>query len=89
MLYHFLSSKTITLYFSDDCGHCQKFKPEWEKIKNSGLVNAREVNCKQNPDQCNNIEGYPTIRITNGFTVSDYENGARTLDDIVRFYNNV
>ncbi|ARF08830.1 thioredoxin [Catovirus CTV1] len=28
-----MTNYTIKLFFADWCGHCQRFKPEWEKFK--------------------------------------------------------
>lgn len=56
----------LALFHADWCGHCQEFKPTWERV---------QVWCGQNGIQCqsfedaqaksiiemNNIRGYPTI----------------------------
>lgn len=89
VLYKF-TTKRIILFYSDGCGHCQKFKPEWERIKQSGLVSTQEYNCGENSMSCNayGIRGYPTILVENGFSKHEYQ-GERTLESIVQFYNNV
>lgn len=81
--------KRVILFYSESCGHCQKFKPEWERIKQNGTMNTSEYNCGESPMSCNayGIQGYPTIIVENGFSSHEYH-GERTLEQILNFYNN-
>ena len=89
LLYKF-TSKRVILFYGDNCMHCQKFKPEWERIKQSGMINTQDYNCSKNPLACHayGIQGYPTIMVENGFSRHEYS-GERTLEGIVRFYDNI
>lgn len=53
-------------YFAPWCGHCQVFKPEFEKIAEEldGLVKAGKVNCDEEPALCQTagIHEYPSVR---------------------------
>ena len=78
----------ITLYHAEWCGHCRKFKPVWdqlkEKLKGSGIKVA-EYEDGQNKQQVENagITGFPTIRITKNGQTTDYQ-GPRDLDSILK-----
>jgi thioredoxin-like negative regulator of GroEL len=84
------SSKKLILFYSDQCGHCTAFKPEWELIKASGLAATVEHNCGENSSVCSSygIQGYPTILVECGFSKHEYS-GPRTLDSIINFYNGI
>lgn len=84
------STKKLILFYSPQCGHCQSFKPEWERIKASGMAETVEHNCAENSSVCSSygIQGYPTIMVESCFTTHEYS-GPRTLDSIMNFYNSV
>lgn len=49
------------LFYSPNCGHCIKMKPEWEKFaNNSSFISVYKYDCskKQSPPF---VDGYPTI----------------------------
>jgi thiol-disulfide isomerase/thioredoxin len=85
---HRLSSKKMILFYSDSCGHCKTFKPEWQRIKDSGLATTSEINCEKDSASCNsyNIQGYPTILVESGFSTTEYS-GPRTMDSLIKFYD--
>lgn len=71
------SGNWIILYYADWCGHCQDFKPEWERLKSMvpPHINTAEAESEiipQMPMQPN-IQGYPTMKLyTNNRDLGDY-----------------
>ncbi len=57
--------KRVILYFADWCGHCTRFKPEWEILKK--MLRSKGVSCAEyEADADRNVipstvTGYPTI----------------------------
>ena len=89
------NSKVIVFFFSPGCGHCTKFRPEYEKLpemlEEENIVVA-EVNCVDNVEVCEqeNIEGYPTINLYDNKFKVNY-NEERTADAVIKWiqkYNN-
>jgi thiol-disulfide isomerase/thioredoxin len=79
----------VQLFYANWCGHCNKFKPEWEEFKKlakGGGIEYEEYEAdkdKQKVDEAN-VSGFPTIRITMNGNTEDY-NGERTADAILSF----
>lgn len=84
-------SITISLYMADWCGHCVRFKPEWENLKDlvKDIPNVI-LNTYTDADNKAEIEklksrglfkGFPTIIITKG-NETEY-NGERTAEAIL------
>lgn len=79
----------VNLYYANWCGHCQKFKPEWEALKTKlddlGITH-NEYEDGQNKDEINaaKVKGFPTIRIKTDEDLIEY-NGPRTAPDILNF----
>lgn len=75
----------ILFYSLKDCGHCIKFKEEWNKLiqltKNNKDIHLEQIEATENPArvQKDGIMYFPTIKI-NG---KEYE-GERTADSILR-----
>ena len=69
----------IKLFWVDWCGHCNKFKPVWNKLKreNTEDVNYVDVNCEKEKELANNegIQGFPTIRL--------YDSEGTLLEELV------
>lgn len=72
-------SITSTLFYANWCGHCNRFKPEWEKFKDKvnqlgGKVGNKNVQVNEYEDNNlptegatingQNIRGYPTVKIS-------------------------
>lgn len=82
----------LILFKADWCGHCQRFKPVWNQIKNSfNKVNYREFDAdidKTVIEKYNmsgyKISGYPTIMLKKGENMIEY-NGERNQESIVNF----
>ncbi|KAL4217269.1 DnaJ subfamily C member 10 [Mactra antiquata] len=63
-------------FYAPWCGHCQVFKPEFEKVANDieGVAKAGKVDCTQERRLCQSagVNAYPTVRFYPGSS-----NGAR------------
>lgn len=79
----------IVLFYTEWCGYCKKFKPEWEKasvqMNNSTINNKKvrfeKVDCDANESLAreHQVSGYPTIKILKkDKEAKDYE-GERSL----------
>ena len=63
----------ITLFYANWCGHCVKFKPDWNKFKGM-IADLPDVSTHEFEDSDikdgmatimgKDIRGYPTIRIS-------------------------
>ena len=73
----------ISLYYANWCGHCQRFKPTWDQLKNKlgdkVVFNDYEDGSNKEEIQQANIKGFPTIKITKNGNTYDY-NGQRTIE---------
>lgn len=81
------TSPKVELFYAEWCGHCQHFKPEWEKLKKMSKQNG--IQCIEYESEKDaqkmeeeNIEGFPTIRISMGGEKQEY-NGERTAAAIL------
>lgn len=93
-----MTKKSITLFYAEWCMWCNKFKPEWNKlkqeIKDKNLdIDIYEYNDedieKQNIDRTiNNVKttGFPVIKIIINNKEYKYEQ-ERTAKDILEFMN--
>lgn len=75
----------FVMMFAPWCGHCQRLKPDWEKLaKKPGVegVSVSKVDCTASTTTCGeyNVQGYPTLLyFRNGKKIDQYD-GAKTLD---------
>lgn len=83
----------IKLFWVDWCGHCNKFKPVWNKLKkeNTEDVNYVDVNCEKEKELSHKegIQGFPTIRLYDGdgHLLEELE-GSRDEDNIKNLIKN-
>jgi thiol-disulfide isomerase/thioredoxin len=85
------TNKTVYLFKAEWCGHCQNFKPTWNKIKNNMKgVDFVEYDSDLNKSEIQqwDIKGYPTIMVKNGLTATEY-NGKREQADFEKFIKSV
>ena len=89
--------KTLVMFYADWCGHCKKLKPVWDETSaevNEGSSDAKmiKVDCgKPNEEPSHKaimekygIQGYPTIKVFENGSVSEYE-GERTKEGLLGF----
>ncbi|HSA76260.1 MAG TPA: protein disulfide isomerase family protein [Nitrosarchaeum sp.] len=79
----------LILLFTDSCGYCKSFMPEWHKTKAqlNGVIDVKEYNCSQDQSMLSkyNAKGVPTVLFERGDgTVIKYE-GQRIADAIINF----
>ena len=83
-------NKTVAFFHADWCGHCQQFKPEWEKIKKELEVNNvkyKEIN-SEDKDTVNafKIRGFPTLMVVEDGTTNGIEyEGPRKKENFIEF----
>lgn len=85
----------ITLYYTNRCGHCKQFKPEWNIVKNKykntnkGLTFV-EINCDENSSLCFNIQGLPFIMLelenNEKHEYTDYPRTAESLEKFLSYH---
>src|SRR5579885_2477318 len=83
-----MSNIKVELFYADWCPHCENFLPEWNNVlvpifQKEGIKFAK-YEAEENPQKMidENIEGYPTIKITKDETTIDYK-GDRTAKAIM------
>ena len=81
------TSTKVELFYAEWCGHCQKFKPEWEKLKK--MAGGNGIQCIEYESEKDaqkmeeeNIQGFPTIKISVGGKCQEYH-GERTAEEIL------
>ena len=93
---------TIMIFTADWCPHCQKAKPEWEKVKskydnksiNGYKLHFVDHNCTEESTEVRealdkyNVEGFPTIKLIKDNQVIEYD-AKPTEDTIDKFLNTV
>jgi len=52
---------TVTYYFNPGCPHCRNFTPIWKEFVAQGGAVFKEINCAENPSQCQGVRGVPWV----------------------------
>ena len=82
---------TVILFKADWCGHCNHFKPTWEKV--SELYNKKFNFVVYDADKQTDkfkeykVDAFPTVLVKNGSNVVPYD-GDRSIGDLNDFLNN-
>jgi len=84
-------TREVTLYYANWCGHCQKFKPEWEVLKSTlDKFNISHHEYEDSQDSAiiakENVQGFPTIRIKENGKEYEYT-GPRQATEILHSLN--
>ena len=86
---------SLSLYYANWCGHCNKFKPTWEQIKNqlnNSNINVLTIDCSGDSNDTSinktpngtELEGFPTIILSKNNKDIIY-NGERNASSILNF----
>ncbi|XP_052812519.1 dnaJ homolog subfamily C member 10-like [Mya arenaria] len=85
-------------FYAPWCGHCQVFKPEFEKVAESlkGIGKAGKVDCTQEQGLCRQagVNSYPTVRFypgSQGGTQQNYHGwdiASQNAEEIIQFVKN-
>lgn len=69
--------KALVAFKAPWCGHCKKLKPEWDKLADAVEVVIAEVDCTKEQSLCqkHGVQGYPTIKYSDGYGWKKYEKG--------------
>jgi thiol-disulfide isomerase/thioredoxin len=89
------ANEVAVVFFNTDwCGHCQNFKPKWEKLKqemdgtkiNGVNVKFVSVDCDEKAElaKAYNVSGYPTIKCLTNNSVAEF-NDERTENKLREF----
>ena len=83
--------KQIIFFHMNKCGHCIKFKPEWNKFKGKASeLGVKTVEYEASDKSAEELRkkykvtGYPTIVLVNGDNHKTFE-GDRTADALEKF----
>ena len=86
----------VALFYADWCGHCKRFKPEFEQAmeklngqtnKNGKKLRLVKVDCDANKDLAKEygISGYPTVKILqDDGTITEY-GGERSYEGLRKY----
>jgi len=82
---------TLTMYYADWCGHCQRAKPEFGKLGSTQTIGGKQVsirlvNPETHPDDAVGVDirGYPTIILKAGDKSTEYS-GERSQSGLLSF----
>ena len=83
--------KTVVLFKAEWCGHCNRFKEDWEKIKILLTKKGIETQTYDADDEKSQkvmekyqINSFPSIMIIQGDESEKYE-GDRSIEDVIDF----
>ena len=64
----------------EQCGHCKKFNPEWEKFVQGSKMKTQKINASSGNPMIKKmgVSGYPTVIIVEGDKKIDTFSGERT-----------
>lgn len=84
--------KKVYFIYADWCGHCTRFKPEWEKFKEASAQNnvkafALNVDDETNTAfiEMNKVSSFPTVIVAKGSGEKVKYDGERTSKDLMAF----
>ncbi|KAH3752172.1 dnaJ homolog subfamily C member 10-like [Dreissena polymorpha] len=86
----------IVDFYAPWCGHCQVFKPQFERVANSieGIARAGKVDCTQEQHLCQKagVNSYPSVRFYPGDSNNQNYYGwdivSQNAEEIVQFVKN-
>jgi thioredoxin-like negative regulator of GroEL len=81
----------IILFKADWCGHCNNFKPTWDKV--AELYNKKfnfiiyDADKQRAKFEEYKVDSFPTVLVKNGSNIIPYD-GERSIEDLSNFLNN-
>lgn len=81
--------KVMIKFYAPWCGHCKKLAPVWDEFAEQTNVLVAKVDCTVHKELCQKqgVQGYPTLKYSNGYGLNKYENG-RDLESLLEFVEN-
>ena len=83
----FTEESKIVYFHMEQCGHCKKFNPEWEKFVQGSDMKTQKISASSGDPLLKkmNISGYPTVMIVEGEKKIDTFSGERTVKGLDAF----
>tara|TARA_Y100000591_G_scaffold330610_1_gene362100 strand:- start:822 stop:1253 length:432 start_codon:yes stop_codon:yes gene_type:complete len=82
-----ISEPQLTYYYMEQCGHCKRFTPSWDKFSkkyNGSNLKCNKVEAREK-DPSVAIKGYPTVILYNPDGTKIEFNGERSENGLVSF----
>tara|TARA_X000000368_G_scaffold224144_1_gene176927 strand:- start:353 stop:775 length:423 start_codon:yes stop_codon:yes gene_type:complete len=91
-LENFGNPKSITYFYMNGCGHCEKFTPTWDSFTNQykGPLTLKKMERKEageNTLKKYNVQGFPTVIMIDENGNGKPFNGDRTISALEKFAN--
>ena len=83
----FTEERKIIYFHMEQCGHCKKFNPEWEKFVQGSNMKTQKISASSGDPMIKkmNVSGYPTVIIVEGDKKIDTFSGDRTQQNLNKF----
>ena len=82
------SGKEIVLCHMNQCGHCKKMMPEWDKFASKSPIKTRKIEVNQDPSfmEKHNVSSFPTILAldSSGKKIDEYD-GERNASSLMKY----
>lgn len=84
------NDRKLILFYADWCGHCQRFKPQWNKLVQSlkGIIKTVSINGEKKENGAllkkYKVDKYPTIILEDGQKQIEYD-GDMTIEGLKQF----
>lgn len=81
--------RRLVFFYANWCGHCQKMKPEWDKLvqKYNQTYQLEQYEADEHKDimKKEQIEGFPTIKLYKADGTSHEYRGDRSFESLEKF----
>ena len=83
----FAEERRIIYFHMEQCGHCKKFNPEWDKFVKDSKMRTQKISASSGDPMIKkmDISGYPTVIIVEGEKKIDTFSGERTQKNLNKF----
>ena len=88
------NGKKLVLFYADWCGHCKRFKPDWDDLsKEMNKDDKKMVKVNLGGDDSKNeeimakynVDGFPTVALLNNGNLQQVYQGERTKSGLKEF----